>query len=132
MSQENVELARMAYEAFNRRDADALVDLCDPEVRFESLIAESEGQVYRGHAGVRAFLRQQDEAFDRISAEIVEITDSGDFLIISLLFRAHGRESGVPVEQHSWQAGCIRANRIMWWRFFRTRAQALEAAGLEE
>jgi hypothetical protein len=30
MPQENVELARKAYEAFNRRDADALVELCYP------------------------------------------------------------------------------------------------------
>jgi ketosteroid isomerase-like protein len=132
MSQENVELARKGYEAFNRRDADALADLCDPEVEFLSLIAESEGQVYRGHEGVRAFLRQQDEAFDAISAEIEEIIDFDDFLIISLCFRAHGRESGVPVEQHSWQAARIRANRILWWKFFRTRAEALEAAGLSE
>jgi len=31
MSQENVELASRAYEAFNRRDLDALLALVDPE-----------------------------------------------------------------------------------------------------
>jgi ketosteroid isomerase-like protein len=132
LSQENVELARKAYEAFNRRDPDALAELCDPELEFVSLVAESEGQVFRGHEGVRAFFRQQDEAFDRIHAEIEEITESRDLLIIDVVFRARGRESGVPVEQHSWQAARIRANRILWWRFFRTRDEALVAAGLSE
>ncbi len=132
MPQENVELARRAYEAFNRRDADALADLCDPELEFVSLIAEAEGQVFQGREGVRAFFRQQDEAFDRISAEIEEILDCGDFVIISMVFRARGRESGVPVEQHSWQAARVRAHRIMWWKLFRTRADALEATGQRE
>jgi ketosteroid isomerase-like protein len=111
MSQENVEVVRQGFEAFNRRDADALAALCDPEVEFVSLIAESEGQVYRGHEGVKAFIRQQDEAFDSISVEIEEIVDHGDFLIVSLLFRARGRASGVAVEQRSWQAVRMRANR---------------------
>jgi ketosteroid isomerase-like protein len=132
MSGENVERFRRAYEAFNRRDLDAFVDFCDPEVEFVSLIAESEGQVYRGHEGVRQFWRQQDEAFDSISAEIEQITEHGDRMIIGLCFRAHGRESGVPVEQHSWQAARIREARVTWWGFFRTRAEALEAAGLTE
>jgi hypothetical protein len=45
MSRENVELARKACAAFNRRDADALAESCDPELEFVSLVAESEGQV---------------------------------------------------------------------------------------
>jgi ketosteroid isomerase-like protein len=132
MSQENVALAKKAYEALNRRDVDAFADLCDPEVEFVSLIAESEGEVFLGQEGVRSFFRQQDEAFDRISAEIEEIIESGDFLILGVFFRAHGRESGVPVEQHMWQAGRFRANRVVWWKVCRTREEALEAAGLSE
>ena len=32
MSQENVEVARQAYDAVNRRDLDAFLELMDPEV----------------------------------------------------------------------------------------------------
>jgi ketosteroid isomerase-like protein len=132
MSEENVELVRKAYEAFNRRAPDALADLCAPDVEFTSLMAESEGGVYRGREGIREFFQQQDEAFDRITAEIMEIVDRGEILVVSIAFRAHGRGSGVPVEQHSWQALRVHEGRGIWWGFFRTRAEALEAAGVGE
>jgi ketosteroid isomerase-like protein len=34
MSEENVELAHRAYDAFNRRDLDAFLAFNDPEVEF--------------------------------------------------------------------------------------------------
>jgi ketosteroid isomerase-like protein len=132
MSQETTELAEKAYEAFNRRDPDALADLCDPAVVFNSLIAEEEGELFEGREGIRAFFQRQDEAFDRISVEIEDLIDYGNFVIVHAFFRAHGRESGVPVEMHGWQTVRVSANRVMWWRFFRTQTEALEAAGLRE
>jgi ketosteroid isomerase-like protein len=121
MSRENVELARNACAAFNRRDADALAESCDPELEFVSLVAESEGQVFRGHEGVRTFFRRQDEAFDRIYAEIEEITESGDLLIIDVVFRARRTGERRPGRATLVAGGPLRANRILWWRFFRTR-----------
>ena len=50
MSQENVELLHRAYDAFNRRDLDALLALCDPDVEFISYTMQVEGgDPYRGH-----------------------------------------------------------------------------------
>ncbi len=48
MSQENVEIARRAYEAFGRGDFEAFAALLHPEVEFESLILEMEAGSYRG------------------------------------------------------------------------------------
>jgi hypothetical protein len=48
MSQENVECAHRAYEAFNRRDLDALLALMDPEVRFTTRFVER-SDPYDGH-----------------------------------------------------------------------------------
>jgi ketosteroid isomerase-like protein len=56
MSQENVELLHRAYDAFNRRDLDALLALCDPDVEFISYTMQVErGDPYRGHDGVRSW-----------------------------------------------------------------------------
>jgi ketosteroid isomerase-like protein len=50
MSQENLELLHRAYDAFNRRDLDALLALCDPDVEFISYTMQVEGgDPYRGH-----------------------------------------------------------------------------------
>ena len=42
-----------AYAAINRGDLEAFLSLIDPEVEFNSLIAELEGQTWRGHDAVR-------------------------------------------------------------------------------
>ena len=52
MSQENVELARRAYDAFNRRDLDAFLAIADEEVEAESRLGAVEGG-YHGHEGLR-------------------------------------------------------------------------------
>ena len=56
MSQENVEIVRRAFEAFNRRDMTAFLDLLDPDVEWVPILAVLEGRVYRGHKDVRRWV----------------------------------------------------------------------------
>jgi hypothetical protein len=43
-------------DAFNRRDLDAFLSLCDPDVEFISYLARVEGgEPYRGYDGVRSW-----------------------------------------------------------------------------
>ena len=59
MSQQNVELVLALYDAFNRRDEDALVALCDPEVEILSFAAAVEGSgTFVGHDGAREWHRK--------------------------------------------------------------------------
>ena len=52
MSQENVELARQAYDAFNRRDFGWLIALMDADAHLVPQLAAMEGE-YHGHDGIR-------------------------------------------------------------------------------
>jgi hypothetical protein len=45
---------------------------------------------------------------------------------------ATGKGSGVRTEQRFWQVAALRDGRIIWWKFFRSRNEALEAVGLDE
>ena len=54
MSQENVETARRAIDAFNADDLDRFLDECDPEVEFHSRFTDV-GGIYRGYAGLRGW-----------------------------------------------------------------------------
>ena len=47
MSQENVESALRAFDAFNRRDLDAYLELLDPAVEFRSLLVGMGGPWFR-------------------------------------------------------------------------------------
>jgi ketosteroid isomerase-like protein len=43
MSEENVELLYRAYDAFNRRDLDGFLALCDPKIEFTTFNLQLEG-----------------------------------------------------------------------------------------
>ena len=76
MSQENVEVFKRASDAINRRDAEALLSELDPEVEWHPAILMAIGgkqTVYRGHEGVREWLRDLYETLSEFQAEYPEI-----------------------------------------------------------
>ena len=104
MSQENVELVRRGFEAGNRRDVEALIEVLDPEVEWHSALLmslEGEAAVYRGHEGIREFFRDLDELFDKLHAEYPEIRDHGDQVVglgrISMQGKGSGAETESPI-----------------------------------
>jgi ketosteroid isomerase-like protein len=72
MSEENVEIVRRAFEAFNARDVDELVGLSAEECEWMPLRAQLEGIVYRGHEGVRQFVRDMDEDWEAFRIDPLE------------------------------------------------------------
>ena len=64
MSERNVERARRVMEAISRRDTDGLIALADPEVEWRSFFALGEAGVFRGHDGMRRYMKELDEAWD--------------------------------------------------------------------
>ncbi len=134
MSQENVEIVRRAYDAFSRHDLDAFTELTDPDVVFESLIFEAEGGVFHGHEGVRDFFGKLSEVFgESWRSEITGVEEIGSaFLITESRAVATGDAGGVTVEQTFWQASEVRQGQVVWWKFCRSQAEALEAVGLRE
>jgi ketosteroid isomerase-like protein len=61
MSQENVELVRQVYEAWNRGDLEWLLNHTTPDFEFRTvrLFPDLE-PVYRGHEGFRHFGRRSE------------------------------------------------------------------------
>ena len=133
MSEENVERAYRAFDAFNRRDLDAFLALADPEVELTTRFMEMEGDLsYRGHDGIREWWRNLLAIFPDFSMEVLEVRDFGDSGIAALRVRGHGLGSGVPFEETVWAAGEWRDGKVKRWQNFGSEAEALEAAGLSE
>lgn len=74
MSQENVDLALHACDAFNGRELDALLTLMDDEVVVESRLAAVEGG-YRGHEGARRWWKNPLRPPGRGLVEISPLRD---------------------------------------------------------
>src|SRR5262245_5253918 len=130
MSEENVETVRSAYAAFHRGDIAALLATIHPEVEFTSLIAEAEGETFHGHDGVRRWWKEVVLPLGGLQAELEEIRDFGDSLVVRVL--GTYRPRGVEVHQTVWHVLRFSEGRAIWWRFCRTEEEALEAAGVRE
>ena len=133
MSQENVDLAYRATDALNRRDLDAWLALTHPDVEFTSRVSEMEGGgPYRGHDGARSWWENLFGVFPDFSSEIEEARDLGDVTVVRVRQRARGIGSDAPTEQTSWVVTEWRDGKGIWTCVYRSEAEALEAAGLEE
>lgn len=121
---------RAAYEAIGRLDAEGLVSLCVPDVRFESRITAVEDATYDGHDGVRRYIRNLAEAFGAIDVDQSDLLTTGDRAVATNRFRARGRASGVEVEETFFVGARAAEGRLVWWGLFDTRAEALAAVGL--
>ena len=132
MSQENVEIVRLGYEAFNRGDIEAVVATLDPGIEWWPAADELITQPYRGHDGYRALVAEAREGVPDLQAEIEEMFAGADRVVTCLRFWGRGRDSGAPVEVRETNVARFREGRIIEVREFREKAEALEAAGLSE
>lgn len=67
MSQENVEVVRLTFEAIGGWDIDALLKLYDPEIEYLPLTgARVESGGYVGHAGVREYFEEVAEIWEEL------------------------------------------------------------------
>ena len=131
MSQENVEVMRRSYDAFNRRDLAAFLGLMDAEVEAVSRLAAMEGG-YHGHDGIRRWWRNPLDAFPDFAVEIVDVRDPGDLTVATLRIHARGANSDTPIEDRIWLLTRWQRGKCTRWCTYETEAEALEAVGLQE
>ena len=133
MSQENVELVRRGYEAYNRGDVDGAVSDFAPDCRYTAAgtIPDRTG-VFHGREGYKEFIGWLRSEFDDAQAEIDELIDVGDMVVIGSTLRGRGRQSGAEAKFTFWQVWTIQDGKFARGQGFADRAEALEAAGLQE
>ena len=131
MSQENVEIVRIAIDYYNRT-GDLPWDMIDPDVEWVVDPAAWVAGTYRGHDGVRAMFGRIAEGFDRFQIEAERFLDAGESVLVLGRSKAHGEISGVTTGQPLDQVFRVQAGRITAVRSYLQRAEALEAVGLSE
>ena len=135
MSAKNVETFKRGLEAYNRRDADAVVEDLDAEVEWHPallVMLGGEATVYRGHEGVRALLREVDETLADIQVEFSDIRDRGEQVVAIGSIRTRGKKSGATTESALGYVADFRNGKVVRIRTYLDPREALEAAGLSE
>jgi ketosteroid isomerase-like protein len=134
MSQENVEITervRKLFEAFNRRDLDALFAQLDPEVQYTPV---EENVVYRGREASTEYIARWLEAWDKclIHPEEIEISPAEDWGFVAIRFSVRGKGSEVEVDDQGFWAAELRDGRMHRIKEYTRREEARKALGLEE
>ena len=132
MSQENVEAIRRAFDAVDRGDLDAVAAELAPEFEYVATgdVVGIEG-AYHGVQGFRQFLEWFWAEFDEPNVEIRRLIDAGDEVLTWVTFRGQGTQSGVATSLDLWHVWTLRDGRAVRGRAFRSREEALDAAGLQ-
>src|SRR6266550_7483692 len=128
MSQENVEIVRHTYAAFERGDLSAALDNADPDL--VTYRADPEARTWHGHDGFLQAFADWTEGFDEFRATAKEFIDAGDRVIVRVHQTARGQSSGVPVEADFWFVHTLGNAKVTRLDIFASKAPALEAAGL--
>ena len=134
MSQENVQVALDLLEASNRQDGEAFVALVSPDVVWEDPAFWSEPvQTYRGRTEVRDWFNRVVEPWESLNFEVKEITEGPeDRVFADTLLTARGIGSGAETQIRLWFVVWVTDGKCTRRKIFRSRDEALKAAGLRE
>ena len=134
MSQENIQNALRAIEAWNREDRVAFIDFWHPEAEWRPAFpkgTEGTGNVFRGHEGIEQAWRNVREAWDEYRVEADDARFVGESLLVLGRIHTRGTRSGIEIDS-DWSA-VVRfqdGKAISAWDWL-AHAPALKTVGLE-
>jgi uncharacterized protein len=130
MSQQNVELVRAGFAAFERGEVTELLELlADQLVVYR---ADPDGATYHGREGFLEATAEWTEGFSEWRVIPQEFIDAGDSVVVRVLQVVRGEASGVSVEAPFWFVFEVHDARVTRLSFYVRELEALEAAGLNE
>lgn len=131
MSQENVEVVRRVYDAFNRRDFDSVAQLCTEDItwRWGTWFFESD---VSGMPALERFLAEWVATFPEVMVRLEKAVGSGDKLVIFARQSGGGVGSGAPADMAFAQVMSFREGKVCDVRNYTDRQEAIEAVGLRE
>ena len=128
MSQENIEVVRTIYAAWNH----GFAGLLDAEVEWVNPPDAVEGGTHTGTEAFATAANSVSDAFEGSHLEFEEFIDAGDRVVVLATLRGRGRGSGAQVERRQGYVWTIRDGKAIRFEWFTEQHQALEAAGLSE
>ena len=136
MSQENVEIVRAVFEAWNAGDMEALLADVHPELVYHPRADEPDPSPHVGRDAFERLVRGFVDSFSEITFEVLEVIDAGDHVIAStvlhVVLRGQGSASGAGVSDAYVFVYKLRDGLVVEGWEYRTKEEALEAVGLSE
>ena len=128
MSQENVELVRRVYEAFNRRDWEAAFAETHPDFAMTTQRGIDAG-TRRSRQEIQSFLQDYAGAFEGSAAEPDEFVENGDRLVAIVTRRSRPKGGDVDIVVRNGHLWTIRDGKIASMKSFPDPQAAIDALG---
>jgi ketosteroid isomerase-like protein len=129
MSQENVEVVRRSFNAWNQGDVDAIRRNYAEDAVVQTGVTEL-GRTFEGDDPIGRWAAEMRETWSEVHWEIERIFEADDLVVSFYRAMGKGRESGVEVVRELTGVYRIRDGKIASERIYLDREEALEAAGL--
>jgi hypothetical protein len=130
MSEENVDIMRRGYEAFNHGDIETVMGLLDPEIEWQE--PDVEGMPARGtHHGPEAVANNVFgavvETWDDFQATPEEFLDAGDRVVVLGRIEGTGKATGRTIEAAYAHVWTLRDGKVVHHRNYVDTATLLQS-----
>src|SRR5215207_6735207 len=134
MTQENVEIVRAVFAAWNAGDMEAPFADIHPEGVYHPRADEPDPSPHVGRDAFERLVRGFVDSFSEVTVEVLELIDAGDHVITSTVLhavlRGRGSASGAGVSDTYVFVFKLRDGLFVEGWEYRTKQEALEAVGL--
>ena len=131
MSQENVEIVRCAFDAFNRGEVGAALKGAAPSFEYDFSRSRSPGRgIYRLDQ-MPDYFKDFASTWDSLRLGPDEFLEAGEHVVTPFTNRFRGRD-GIEVTARAAFVWTIHDGAIARITFYQERHEALEAVGLSE
>ena len=122
---EPADLIRHGFDLVNAYDPDAVVALCDPSIEFSDVPEIPDSSTYRGHQGIREWMRKVHDISDDLTFRILGLEEKGDAVLAETGADMHGRASGAEVDWRFWTVWRVRDGLIYYHHGYSRREDAV-------
>jgi ketosteroid isomerase-like protein len=119
---EKVEVVRRAFEAFNSRNLEAMLETVGPEIEFPPVtrVLADKDKPRQGHSGIRTYFRDVSQRWRELRVTALRYVEFGDHVAVYGRVQGHAAD-GTTVDSPAdwiWQVldrkivwGCVYAKR---------------------
>ena len=132
MSQENVDVVKAFFDAYNARDSEAMDGLLHPDAKMTTLSARGGLGGHWGQGTTERYFKQLDEAWADFRIEIDEYREVGQRVVALGVARGAGLSSRIEVASHFAVVFVVMNAQILLLDTYDDWKSGLEAAGLRE
>lgn len=128
---QNVETAKRAIDAFNRRELDVYDELYTPDLEWlPAMPGIVEGGGFRGREGLDTYLGEVRNTWEKLRFCVADVRDLGDRVLVLGRLEGLGIGSGVPVDAPLGSVFHFRGGKISRVENYLDHREALQAAEL--